>query len=152
MHYSRYVRHGDPLGGKSYVTKELRLHPAYGRWDAMMQRCYNKNNRWFLNYGGRGIEVCERWHKSENFIADMGVPPKGMTLDRIDNDKGYSPENCKWSTRKEQMNNTSKTIKFHFKNEEHTITSFCEKYKLKRSTVDMRLRRNLNPLTGRREK
>ena len=78
---------------------------AYVCWQNMLARCRNPAGTGYSNYGSRGIAVCERWHKFENFYADMGEPPDGLTLDRKDNDKGYSPENCKWSTRLEQAHN-----------------------------------------------
>ena len=71
----------------------------------MLSRCENKNVPAFKNYGGRGITVCKRWHKFENFLADMGERPFGLTLDRKNNDKGYYKRNCKWSTWIEQQNN-----------------------------------------------
>jgi len=76
----------------------------------MMQRCYNENTKWYHNYGGRGVTVCEAWHKSENFIADMGEPPfKGATLERLNNDLGYSPDNCVWADRQTQTENRRTT-------------------------------------------
>ncbi len=81
---------------------------VYKVWQAMIDRCDNIRNRYFYNYGGRGIKVCERWHKFENFYADMG-DPNGLTLERINNDKGYSPTNFKWATRKDQAKNRRTT-------------------------------------------
>jgi len=71
----------------------------------MLQRCYNPNHPAYAYYGARGIRVCKRWHTFENFLADMGEPPLGLSIDRIDNDSGYRPTNCRWATRSEQMRN-----------------------------------------------
>ena len=79
----------------------------WGTWKGMISRCTNPKNHAYNNYGGRGITVCQRWLESfDNFLADMGMrPPDKTSIDRIDNDKGYSPDNCRWATHKEQHAN-----------------------------------------------
>jgi hypothetical protein len=80
--------------------------PAYPVWCNMKTRCYNESSTFYAEYGGRGITVCERWRESFSaFYEDMGERPAGMTIERLDNDKGYEPGNCVWATRKVQSRN-----------------------------------------------
>lgn len=79
--------------------------PTRSSWDAMRQRCYQKSARSYKSYGGKGVIVCERWHKYENFVFDMGERPEGRTLDRINPCGNYEPENCRWATDSEQRAN-----------------------------------------------
>ena len=79
---------------------------AYRTWHGMIQRCENPNHQAYGYYGGRGIMVCEHWRKSfQAFLADMGMPPEGKSLDRIDNDGNYERENCRWATKDQQLSN-----------------------------------------------
>lgn len=87
------------------ATKTGKVSPTYYSWIAMWNRVQAKSGNDFFNYKLRGITVCERWEKFDLFLADMGPRPEGMTLDRINNDKGYEPGNCRWATRLEQTRN-----------------------------------------------
>jgi hypothetical protein len=91
--------------GMSWGTSRT---PEYVTWSLMRKRCNNPNDARFKHYGGRGISVCERWNLFENFLADMGKRPTGYSIERIDNDGNYEPNNCKWIPLRDQVKNRSR--------------------------------------------
>jgi len=96
---ARLTTHGMAAGGNSHTR-------VYRIWNAMKQRCQNPNQPHYERYGGRGVTVCDRWQKFADFYADMGDPPSDThSIDRIDNDHGYEPVNCRWATLQEQARN-----------------------------------------------
>lgn len=112
MHHKTITRINNPM--TKFITSELLEHRRkaaerareYRRWYGAMQRCHNPKNKKYAVYGGRGITVCERWHKFDNWFADIGVPPHpDLQIDRIDNERGYEPGNVRWATRAEQFAN-----------------------------------------------
>lgn len=117
--------------------------PEYRSWVGMKHRCLNANSRGYINYGGRGISVCDRWVASfENFYADMG--PKLLpqdTIDRIDNNGNYEPLNCRWASRKVQSSNRRTARKITYKGEKMTAPELSEKCGVPLPRLITRLRR-----------
>lgn len=108
----------------------------YYVWVKMKQRCYNPNDEKYPRYGARGIRVCERWlHHYENFIKDMGPCPPGYSLDRINNDLGYFPENCRWATRIEQANNQARVVILVYNGQSGTLTEWSHRLGINRRTL-----------------
>lgn len=102
--------------------------PTYNTWRGMIDRCTNVSNTSYPRYGGRGISVCTRWSRSfQAFLEDMGNRPDGMTLERIDNAKGYEKSNCKWATQSEQARNTSRTRTFEFFGEKMCLKDWASR-------------------------
>lgn len=109
------------------TTHEMSDSKTYHSWCAMKERCNNKNSHAYPLYGGRGIKICERWENSfKNFISDMGICPDGCSIDRIDPNGDYSPNNCRWATYKEQGRNTRRNVFINYKGEDKTIAEVAE--------------------------
>lgn len=108
---------------------------TYRSWNRMMHRCYDPQAFAYELYGGRGIYVCERWHEYKNFLADMGEAPKNYTLDKIDNDKPYYPENCRWATRLTQANNRRTCRYLYVNNSKYSASEFSRFFNIQYSIV-----------------
>lgn len=119
----------------------------YKTWNKIKQRCLNPNNDRFNRYGKRGIKVCRRWLNSfDNFFKDMGyAPSKKHTIERINNNKNYSPSNCIWATRDIQNRNTSFNKYVIINGEKKCISEWCKIYGLNRGSVQSRLNKGMNP-------
>lgn len=117
---------------------KTRIHQT---WLDMWQRTWNPKNPRFWDYGGRGITVCDRWRSFENFLADMGPKPPGMSLGRIDNDGDYTPENCRWETRSQQQRNRRGNRIICWKGERKTVTEWAEVLKININAFRGRIRK-----------
>jgi hypothetical protein len=123
--------------------------PTYNSWSHAKARCTDINNTAYNDYGGRGISICDRWLESfENFLEDMGTCPKGMSIERIDNNKGYSKENCKWATMEVQNKNRRSTILFTMNGITKCITDWADVLGINRKTVFTRLHLGWNIKTA----
>lgn len=127
-------------------THGLSRTRTYTTWIGMKSRCQKKNFKQYKDYGGRGISVSEKWMKFENFLNDMGEQPKGMSLERIDNNKGYSSENCKWATEYEQKRNTRRNHWIEFRGEKKCLADWATEIGIKSNTLINRLYRGHWPI------
>lgn len=117
--------------------------PTNQAWKNARKRCRNPKNEGFARYGGRGITVCERWDVFANFLTDMGECPKGMSLDRINNDGNYEPGNCRWATQSTQSRNRSNNRYLEHNGERRVIADWAKAYGLATETLNGRLRRGM---------
>lgn len=114
--------------------------PTHRTWKAMLDRCLNLNAHGYENYGGRGILVCDQWLRFSNFFADMGLRPKGTTLDRIDTNGNYEPGNCRWADKKTQRRNSRQRM--HYMTigiETLCLSDWCKRLGLRENLVRYRL-------------
>ena len=120
-------------------------HPLYSTWRGVKSRCYNKNNPSYHRYGGRGITMCDRWFNDFHaFISDMGERPPNFTLERIDNNLGYSPENCKWATIKEQLLNRRNTVLLTIEGNVYKAAELAKIVGMKTDAIVARAKRGLS--------
>lgn len=153
LHYRRYKTYGDP-----YYTQNSRhgksSTPIYQIWRGMKKRCFDKNNKDYKRYGGRGIVVCQRWLTFINFYDDMGERPSGYQIDRRNNDGNYEPNNCRWVTSQQNIDNRGPVINGRKLNPikvreirslypKYSQTVIAVKYNIHQSVVSAIIRRKL---------
>ena len=115
---------------------KMSLTPEYGTWQNIQQRCENSKNKNFSSYGGRGITVSPEWSEFDVFFADMGQRPSSdHSIERINNSKGYSKDNCKWATRSEQQRNKRSNSRVLYHGDIFVMAEFAEKFGFKRDTL-----------------
>lgn len=130
---------------KKYDNRNKKLYNVY---HSMLSRCNNPNHRYFEDYGARGIKVCEEWSNFESFqtwALEHGYE-EGLSIERIDNDKGYSPDNCKWISMCEQHNNNRTSARYVIDGEELTLADISRKYNINYHTLKSRRRKGLSGL------
>ncbi len=123
--------------GKSGTTE-------YEAWKKMRERCLNKNCKEYKHYGGRGIRICKRWDKFENFLADLGLKPKGYSLERKKVNDGYKPSNCLWIPKTKQNRNRRDTIRLTYNNVTKTLVDWADELKIPYHRIRMRYYRGLS--------
>lgn len=133
---------------KSQIGNAARTHgwssrSQYRAWLTMRSRCTNPKNADYKRYGGRGIKVCDRWQVFENFLADMGECPVGLTLDRIETNGNYEPGNCRWATNHDQHRNKSSNVNLTFNGKTQCCADWANELGLSRNAISKRYRKGL---------
>ncbi len=140
------VRGGMDGGEPSATTKKRVRAREYRVWCQMKARCYNPSSPRYHRYAGRGITVCERWrHSYANFLQDMGECPVGCSLERVDNNGGYSPENCVWADMKTQCRNKECSRLATIDGTTMTLNEWCRHFRMASRTVWSRMKRGMSP-------
>lgn len=124
------------MHGESYTR-------LYAIWDNMKARCYNKNSSDYPRYGGRGVFVCDEWIQSYKAFSDWAKEngyAENLTLDRIENNKGYCPSNCRWVDRKVQANNTRNCVFYTYNGEVHTLAEWADIVKIPKTALWNRIK------------
>ncbi len=127
------------------TTHGLSKSRVYAVWSAMVQRCTNPRHKEWGNYGERGISVCQLWMTFDGFYADMGDQPKNATIDRIDNDGNYCPNNCRWATQADQARNKRTNVRVSWRGRSRIIGDVADEFGINRGTVYSRLGRGWSP-------
>lgn len=133
----------DSLGAvRSAESHGMTKTKAYRAWIDMRNRCYKISSPRFPVYGGRGIRVCERWkHSFNNFYKDMGEPPNGTSIERLDNDGDYGPDNCVWATWREQYRNRSTNVVIEYEGRKMPLCDWAEEIGMPHGVLRSRIRR-----------
>lgn len=138
---ARFIEHhASRTAAAANRTHGLADSPTYDSWLGLVARCTNPKNPAWASYGGRGIRVCDKWLKFENFVADMGIRPSGTSIDRIDNDGNYEPTNCRWATRREQNGNQRTSVRLTLNGKTQHIAAWARETGLDHETISYRIR------------
>jgi hypothetical protein len=133
---------GEPCNGCGKKDRGIRGTPEYAAWCHMKARCLNVKHPQYPGYGGRGITICDGWLLFSNFLEDMGTRPTSKhSLDRIDNNKGYFAENCRWAEKRVQANNTRGNRILEFNGEKRTLIQWAESIGITYQALQKRLRK-----------
>ncbi len=125
--------------------KDIRALPCYAIWSKMKGRCNNSNQPDYKYYGGRGIQVCERWNSYALFMEDMGPRPEGHSIDRIDSNGNYEPSNCRWASHLDQVNNARSNHRLTHNNQTMNLSQWAVVIGLPKSTLRCRAQKGWSP-------
>lgn len=140
---NKHLTHDSESQRKRSIKHGYYYEPWYRNYRTMMDRCYCKKTGNYHQYGALGVTVCKEWHDINNFkkwVDESGFEP-GLTLDRIDNTKGYSPDNCRWATMKQQTNNRKNTLFLTYKRRKMALTDWSDKIGINPSTLRDRIKK-----------